>query len=43
MDQPENGAVAEHGIKTVHRIDFSGTSILRRDIRITGSPCKGGN
>ena len=43
MDQPEKGAAAEHGIKTGHRIDFSGTSILRWDIRINGSPCRGGN
>jgi len=43
MDQPEKGAVAEHGIKTGHRIDFSDTSILIRDVRINGSPCKGGN
>jgi hypothetical protein len=43
MDKPEKGTVAEHGIETGHRIDFSGTSVLRRDIRINGSPCKGGN
>ena len=43
MDQPEKGAVADHGIKTGHRVDLSGTSILRRDVGINGSPCKGGN
>jgi hypothetical protein len=30
LDQPEKPAVAEHSIKTGHRIDFSGTSLLGR-------------